>query len=215
MSFPYSYNGEIITMVDKNKETDKKEERYSDLFSSFKPFNLTSNKETLVFESRNSLAPIGYSVKIIKKKINQNFVYIYQIQTIELTIISLLTGLIIGFFLKFAISGLIIFTLVFTPVFYWINIAYIIIAIRKSILKQKYISELESSDNEYVDEKIDVEICQNCNAFIPKNNTFCTSCKKQYLENNFFQFTHISKFAKKKISYSIKSNFKKTNFKKT
>lgn len=134
------------------------------------------DKNTISYTSRHSLINFKYSVRI-NSEVTSIIKLTYQFNLVELLRITL--GLIIfsALFSRFSINSFLIFSLIFTLIFYFSNIIFIDNSIRRIITKALIgVSKEELLTEEQEEWMANPQKCPGCGSFITEFDAVCQEC---------------------------------------
>lgn len=211
MSFIYRFSSkEKINIQGKNTNEDKIFKTLSLYFKSLEITDFVVSDNTISFYSTKSLINFSYKVniKLIRKK---DLFVVYNFQLTELTKIAILIIIFSAFFSTFSVYAFIVFSVVFTLIFFTINIIFINSYIKQNINKAiKRFGKIgdEEISNEQKEWMKNPLKCPACGADITKYNDKCLECGLKLSGKKFLSQMNISNYNNEQVTYSFNKNKK-------
>ncbi len=213
MSFPYSYKNKIIVPDTENVDiTDAINALAGYIYNSgFEDFDIQAEK--IHFRSNNAFINFHYEVDLFIEK-DENINILYEIHIVQLIKITIALVVFIAFFSSFGFSGFLWFSIIFSAVFYFVNLLFADTHIQKIIKKSPFYQAFDPLEREdFTEEQIrwlqDKNCCPACGAEITDWDLHCPECGLRLKQNNFTVPLDVSKYKEKRFHYHFKEKKKK------
>jgi hypothetical protein len=219
MAFPYSFVKKIVINKQNYNNISTEMIRFALLNTYANDTFLNETNNSLNFKTNHTLVNFSYKIsfRIIENK--QNITIDIDVQLVELLKITVLLVVFIALFSKFAFSNFLLFSSIFTILFFIANIIFISAdinsRIKKSLKLLGYNKETDISDRQK-EWLLNPGLCSACGCKLSENDIFCPECGLRIKQNKYTKPLNLStnkSISNKtiKINYQYKKKNDKTN----
>ncbi|MCF6240265.1 MAG: zinc ribbon domain-containing protein [Bacteroidales bacterium] len=208
MSLPYSYKSKIIVPDSENVEINDAINALAGYIhkSGFDDFDFDAGK--IHFRTNNAFINFQYEVDLFIEKEEDINIH-YEIHIIQLIKITIALIVFIAFFSSFGFSGFLWFSIIFSIVFYFLNLLFADTYVQKVIKKSPFYQAFDPLEREgFTDEQIkwlhDKNRCPACGAEVTDWDIHCPECGLRLKQNNFTIPLDVSKYKEKRFKYHFK-----------
>lgn len=213
MSLPYSYKNKIIVPDTENVDIADAANALAEYIynSNFEGFEIQASK--IHFHHNKAFINFHYEVDLSIQK-DENIKIQYEIHIVNLIKITIALIIFIAFFSRFGFSGFLWFSIIFSAVFYFVNLLFADTYIQTLIKKSPFYQSFDPFEQEdFTEEQIrwlkDKNACPACGAKITDWDLYCPECGLRLKQNNFTVPLDVSKYKDKRFHYHFKEKKKK------